>query len=71
MLFTVRILCVRRGRKGKKGKEDIVDEASEHGCRMLLSGNPWRRWIDGLWFVLLVPGIVSAAMYAFQVDIWA
>ena len=64
-----------RARKDKKRRNkdesDAIVEASEHGCRMLLSGSRWRGWVDGLWFVLLVPGIVGAVLYAFQIDVLA
>ncbi len=67
---------MRRGANGKeenksKSKDMSMsqEQASEHGCRMLLSGSRWRGGIDGLWFVLLVPGSVGAVLYAFQVDV--
>ena len=53
------------------GKDKSITEASEYSCRMLLSGSKWRGWVDGLWFVLLLPGIVGAVLYAFQVDVFS
>ena len=56
-------------KRGGKDESDVIAETGEHGCRMLFSGSKWRGWVDGLWFVLLVPGIVGSVLYAFQVDV--
>ncbi len=58
-----------RRKTDRKGGSDIAAEAGEHSCRMLLSASKWRSWVDGVWFLLLVPGIVGAILYAFQVDV--
>ncbi len=61
---------MRRKTNGK-GKDKFVAEASEYSCRMLFASSKWRVWIDGLWFVLLLPGIVGAVLYAFQIDVFS
>ena len=59
----------KRTNNGGGDESDVIVEASEHSCRMLFSGSKWRGWVDGVWFVLLVPGIVGAVLYAFQIDV--
>ena len=43
----------------------------EHGLQMLFANRTWRRWIDATWMLILVPGIVCAFLYAFQVNVLA
>lgn len=44
-------------------------EGGKHNRSMLFAGNPWRVWIDRIWLMSLIPGIVCASLYAFQVNI--
>ncbi len=60
-----------RNKDAKNKDAENYNAGGEHEMQMLFAKRKWRKWIDATWMLILVPGVVCAFLYAFQVDVLA
>ena len=60
-----------QGKVVGKARDDQGEQVGEHGLQMLFANRTWRSWVDATWMLILVPGVVCAFLYAFQVNVLA